>query len=80
MKKRKVAKIQVWEIWIEPIQCTFSRKVRGNILSWSMALKIKRRLQKVNPKRKFMICTEFKTSKQLKAQRAFAKAIAKGQV
>jgi len=73
MKERKVARIEVWEIWIDPIQRTFARKVRGNISSRSAALKLKKQLQLSNPKRSFFLSPLWKTAKQIKAQRAFAK-------
>jgi hypothetical protein len=75
MRKRKIAKVKVFEIWIEPIQHTFARKVRGNLRSRTTAIKVKNRLQQANPGRRFMVFMDFKTLKQIRAQRAFAKAM-----
>lgn len=65
--------IRVWSIYINPVRSGFARVIRTNIGTWTEVQKIREQLKKEYPKRTFFTDRVWKSQKQLRAQRAFAR-------
>jgi len=70
-------KIKVFVIWRHPIYGGYARLVKSNILTLDERAKVLRELRKKHPGIKFTWFVEWKTPKQLKAQKRFAELVSK---
>lgn len=68
-------KVKVWSIWIDPVRDGFARKFMSNIPTRKKLITLMKKVKKENPGRRFFSDSELKTTKQIRFQKAFAKAM-----